>query len=119
MQLQNREGVRGMSVQITNAELLLTDFVMQISTPSVIARNMRLESRSDWCLRVVPDIQIGRPGSGVATLFIGDVYACCPKPFVVGAQATANKTPSNTLTVNGTLSCSGQISGKMFSAVAK
>jgi hypothetical protein len=80
LQLQNREGVRGVGVQTSNAELLSIDIVMQISTPSVIARNIRLESRSDRCVCGVPDIQIGRPGSGAATLFIGDFYACCPKP---------------------------------------
>ena len=58
---------------------------MQISTPSVISRDICLENRSDRCLCWVPDIQLGRPGSGVAALFIGDYYACCPKPFVIGA----------------------------------
>ena len=46
-------------------------------------------------------------------------YAYTPRPFVVGTQATANTTPSDTLTVNGTLACSGQISGKMFLCVSK
>ena len=31
----------------------------------------------------------------------------------------ANATPSNTLTVNGTLACSGQMAGKMFVCVGK
>ena len=36
------------------------------------------------------------------------------RPLVVGAQATANTTPTNTLTVNGTLACSGRMIGEMF-----
>ena len=92
---------------------------MQISSSPAIARNIRLEGRSDRCQCGVPDIQIGRPGSGVATLFIRDFHACCPTPFVVWTQATTNTTPSNALTVNGTLACSGQISGKMFFCAGK
>ena len=59
----------------------------------------------------MPEFQIGPVGS--ATLFVRDNYAYTPKPFVVGTQVTANTIPSNTLTVNGTLACSGQISGKI------
>ena len=50
---------------------------------------------------------------------LGDNYAYTPRPFVVGTQATANAIPSNTVTVNGTLACSGQISGKMFFCAGK
>ena len=59
-----------------------------------------------------PELQLGRSGPPSATLFLGDNYAHTPKPFVVGTQATTNTTPPNTLAINGTLSCSGQISGK-------
>ena len=38
---------------------------------------------------------------------------------MVGTQSTATTTPSNTLTVNGTLECSGQMTGKMFFCAGK
>ena len=80
---------------------------------------MRLEARSGFTQCGVPELQLGRLGPSAATLFLGDNYAYTPRPFVVGTQATANTTPSNTLTVNGTLACSGQISGKMFLCAGK
>ena len=49
----------------------------------------------------------------------GDNYTYTPKPFVVGTQATANTTASNTLTLNGTLACSGRMTAKMFFCASK
>ena len=50
---------------------------------------------------------------------VGDNYACRTIRFVVGPQATANTTPTNTLTVNETLSCSGRMYGTMFFCAGK
>ena len=65
----------------------------------------------------MPEFAIGPVGN--ATLHVGDNFAYSPKPFPVGTQATANATTSNTLTVNGTLACSGQMTGKMFFCAGK
>ena len=65
----------------------------------------------------MPEFQIGQPSN--ATLCVGDSYTYTPRPLVVGIQATARTTPSNTLTVNGTLACSGQMIGKIFFALAR
>ena len=65
----------------------------------------------------MPEFKIGRRGN--ATLVVGDNYTYTPRPIVVGTQATANTTPTNTLTLNGTLACSGQMSGKMFFCAGK
>ena len=80
---------------------------------------MRLEARSGFIQCGAPKLQLGRSGSSGATLFLGDNYAYTPRPFVVGTQATANTTPSNALTVHGTLSCNGQISGKTLFCAGK
>ena len=112
--LQNRDGLSVVSTLNTNGSSLRTDLVMQtaIPTTSLQQRYIRLEARSDRTQCGVPESQIG-PVSKI-TLFLGDNYAYSPKPFLVGTQATANTTPSNTLTVNGTLACSGRMTGKMF-----
>ena len=65
----------------------------------------------------MPEFQIGQVTNPM--LIIGDNYTYTPRPFVVGTQATANATPSNTLTVNGTLACSGQMIGNMFFCVVR
>ena len=57
---------------------------------------MRLEARSGFTRRGAPELQLVRSGRSVATLFLGDNYFYTPRPFVVGTQATANTTPSNT-----------------------
>ena len=88
-----------------------------ISTTSLQSRYIRLEARSSFTQCGVPEFQIG-PISN-ATPFVGDNYTYTPRPFVVGTQATANTTPTNTLTVNGTLACSGQMTGKMFFCAGK
>ena len=80
---------------------------------------MHSEARSGFTQCGAPELQLGRSGPSAATLFLGDNYAYTPRPFLVGTQATANTPPSNTLTVNGTLACSGQISGKMFFCAGK
>ena len=80
---------------------------------------MRLEARSGFTQCGAPELQLGRSSSSGATLFLGDHYAYTPRPFVVGTQATTNTTPSNTLTLNGTLACSGRMSGKMFLCAGK
>ena len=65
----------------------------------------------------MPEFQIGPVGN--ATLHVGGTFAYSPKPFLVGTQATASTTPTNTLTINGTRACSGQMTGKMFFCVGK
>ena len=65
----------------------------------------------------MPEFQVGILSN--PTLIVGDNYTYTPRPFVVGTQATANATASNTLTVNGTLACSGQMPGKMFLCAGK
>ena len=114
MTLHYRNNLNGLSIQITSATATLTDLLLQTSS---ISRYIRLEARCGNTQCGVPEFQVG-PISN-ATLFIGDSYTYTPKPFVVGTQTTPNTTPSNTLTVNGTLSCSGQISGKMFFCAGK
>ena len=61
---------------------------------------MRLEARSGFTQCGAPELQLGRSSPSSATLFRGDNYAYTPRPLVVGTQATANITPTNTLTVN-------------------
>jgi len=119
MTLQCRNNLNGLSIQTTSTTATLTDLLMQtgISTPSLQSRYIRLEARSAFTQCGVPEFQIG-PLSN-ATLFVGDNYIYTPRPFVVGTQSTANTTPSNTFTINGTLACSGRMTGKMFFCAGK
>ena len=88
-----------------------------ISTPPLQSRYIRLEARSAFTQCGVREFQIGPLNK--TTLFVGDNYTYTPRLFVVGTQSTANTTPSNTLTVDGTLACSGQMTGKMFFCAGK
>ena len=98
----------------------MTDFQVRttIPTTSLQTRTIRLEARSGSTQCVVPEFQIGQVGTYTqaenTTPYIGDNYTYTPKPSVVGTQATANTTPSNTLTVNGALACSGRTIGKLL-----
>ena len=107
-----------------NSSLLLTDFQLRttISTSSSQTRTI-LEARSGSTQRGVPGFRIGQVGKFTqadnTTPYIGDNYIYTPKPFVVGTPATANTTPYNTLTVNGTMACSGRMNGNMFFCAGK
>ena len=119
MILQYRNDLNGLSIQTTSTTATLTDSLLQtgISTPSLQSRYIRLEAKSAFTQRGVPEFQIGPLNN--ATLFVGDNYTYTPRPFVVGTQSTANTTPSNTLAVHGTLACSGRMTGKMFPCAGK
>ena len=114
--LQNRNKLNGITIQNLNPTATVTDVALQRSS---FTRYMRLESRSGFTQCGAPELQLGRSGPRSATLFLGDNYAYTPKPFVIGTQATTNTTPSNTLTITGTLSCSGQISGHILFCTGK
>ena len=86
--------MNGLSIT-TSATATLTDLLMPTAA---ISRYTRLEARSAFTRCGVPAFEIGL--INIATLIVGDNYTYTPRPFVVGTQATANTTPSNTLTWN-------------------
>ena len=114
MSLQYRNNLNGLSIQTTSSTATLTELLLQTAS---ISRYFRLEARSSYTQCGVPEFQVGLLSN--PTLIVGNNYTYTPGPFVVGTQATANTTPSNTLTINGTLSCSGQMTGKMFFCAVK
>ena len=114
MSVRCRNNLNGLNIQTTSSTTTLTELLMQTSSMS---RYFRLEARISSTRCGVPEFQIGLLSN--PTLLVGDNYTYAPRPFVVGTQATANTMPSNTLTVNGTLACSGQMIGKMFFCAGK
>ena len=102
--MQNKNKLNGITIQNLNSTATVTDVALQTSSS---IRYLRLEARSGFTQRGAPELQLGRSGPSAATLFLCDNYAYTPRPFVVGAQTAANTPLSNTLTVDGTLACSG------------
>ena len=96
--------------ETTSPTRALTDFGFFTAS---LMRNIRLEARSDRNQCGVPEFQF------CDHFCIGDNCNYTPKPFVVGTQATANATPSNTLAVIGILACSGRTTGKMLFCAGK
>ena len=110
MSLQNRDGVNGAVFETVNPAIALVDFAFKtaLANTALNQRNIRLEARSAQTFCGVPEFQFG------GNFYVGDTYSYTPRPLVVGTQATNNTVPANTLTVNGTLACSGRMTGKMF-----
>ena len=69
--------------------------VMQTAIASS-KRNIRLESRTDFCKTGHHSLQIG------ASLSVGDSYVNATRLYI-GTQPTLNITPTDLLTVNGTV----------------
>jgi len=115
MTLQNRDGVNGAVFETVNPTVALVDFAFKtgLANTSLNQRNIRLEARSGETRCGVPEFSFG------GNLYVGDTYSYTPRPLVVGTQATNNIVPANTLTVNGTLACSGRMTGKMFFCAGK
>ena len=93
--LANRGGQNGVLISTANTTATVTDLVLQTAVASS-NRNIRLESRTDFCKTGQHSLQIG------ASLSAGDNYVNATRLYI-GTQPTVNTTPTDLLTVNGTV----------------
>ena len=99
--MKNRSGQNGFVMSTENTTATVTDLAL-VNGASNSQRTIRLESRAAFYTTGIHSLQIGLV-SGTPTLSIGDTYANITNKLYVGTQTTVNSTPSDTLTVNGSI----------------
>ena len=105
LSVANRPGQNGVLISTASTATTVTDLVMR-SGAANSSRNIQLESRTDFCKTGQHSLQIGVAGS--ASLSVGDKEANANRLYI-GAQPTASVTPTDLLTVHGTVAAPGAI----------